>query len=159
MQRQPPELVQGEPASPLAFLPLEESHEKPDAEIARLTTAFESDASSEDVRLQFDAAVLLTLCEFTTGKAIHYPHWLGWFRKKRKSAQASRGGLSPKTSRGTNRESIYLVLPVGADWTGNENILGYPDGLDSKRYVSRPALEIMLHGRKEPRYSSFLDFG
>ena len=26
----------------------------------------------------------------------------------------------------------YVVVPVGADWTGNENIVGYPDGLKGK---------------------------
>ena len=38
----------------------------------------------------------------------------------------------------------YELVPVGADWTGNENILGYPDGLDSARYVSKPPLELIL---------------
>jgi 5-methylcytosine-specific restriction protein B len=38
----------------------------------------------------------------------------------------------------------YAIVPVGADWTGNENILGYPDGLDSANYVLKPALELIL---------------
>ena len=42
-------------------------------------------------------------------------------------------------------ESCYAIIPVGADWTGNENILGYPDGLESSKYVTRPALDLILH--------------
>ena len=37
----------------------------------------------------------------------------------------------------------YEVIPVGADWTGNENILGYPDGLNRSTYVSKRALELI----------------
>jgi hypothetical protein len=32
---------------------------------------------------------------------------------------------------------------VGADWTGSDAILGYPDGLDPKRYITRPALDLI----------------
>jgi 5-methylcytosine-specific restriction protein B len=39
----------------------------------------------------------------------------------------------------------YSLVPL-ADWTGNENVLGYPDGLDKDRYVTKPALELILHG-------------
>jgi hypothetical protein len=38
----------------------------------------------------------------------------------------------------------YLMLPVGADWTTNENIVGYADGLDAENYVSKPALELIF---------------
>lgn len=38
----------------------------------------------------------------------------------------------------------YEVVPVGADWTGNENILGYANGLDPASYISKPALDLML---------------
>lgn len=37
------------------------------------------------------------------------------------------------------------VVAVGADWTGNENVLGYPDGLDKETYISKPALNLILH--------------
>jgi 5-methylcytosine-specific restriction protein B len=40
------------------------------------------------------------------------------------------------------------VLPVGADWTGNENILGYPDGLDATNYVLKPALQLILRAKE-----------
>lgn len=46
-------------------------------------------------------------------------------------------------SRGKNLNSTYALLPVGADWTSNENIVGYPDGLDNSNYVTKPALELI----------------
>lgn len=44
----------------------------------------------------------------------------------------------------------YEIVPVGADWTGNENILGYANGLDDKSYVSKPALDLMITARNNP---------
>lgn len=44
-----------------------------------------------------------------------------------------------------NNSSLkYVLLPVGADWTGNENILGYPDGLHAMQYVAKPALDLIF---------------
>jgi 5-methylcytosine-specific restriction protein B len=48
-------------------------------------------------------------------------------------------------SKGRCPNPQYSLVPVGADWTGNENIVGYPDGLQSANYVSRPALELIRH--------------
>jgi len=48
-------------------------------------------------------------------------------------------------SKGKHPTPQYSLVPVGADWTGNENIVGYPDGLQSANYVSRPALELIRH--------------
>ncbi|WP_180125242.1 McrB family protein [Rhodoferax sp. BLA1] len=47
-------------------------------------------------------------------------------------------------------DKCYEVVPVGADWTGNENILGYANGLDVKSYVSKPALDLMLQAKANP---------
>jgi hypothetical protein len=55
--------------------------------------------------------------------------------------------------RSTNQ---YTLVPVGADWTGNENILGYPDGLDPTRYVAKPALQLMLNAAAQPDLPHFL---
>lgn len=43
----------------------------------------------------------------------------------------------------------YEVVAVGADWTGNENILGYQNGLDPRGYVSKPALDLIIHAADE----------
>ncbi|MDR0223493.1 MAG: hypothetical protein LBI32_00330 [Myroides odoratus] len=43
-------------------------------------------------------------------------------------------------------ESQYKIIPVGADWTNREPLLGYPDGLNNERYVTpdNGALQLML---------------
>jgi hypothetical protein len=41
--------------------------------------------------------------------------------------------------------SCYTLLPVGADWTGSDNILGYADGLQAANYVAKSALDLILH--------------
>ncbi len=33
-------------------------------------------------------------------------------------------------------ESQYKIIPIGADWTNREPLLGYPNGLDSLEYIS-----------------------
>ena len=50
----------------------------------------------------------------------------------------------------TRPPAAYVVVSVGADWTSNENIIGYPDGLNSKSYVSRPALNL-IRSATEPQ--------
>jgi 5-methylcytosine-specific restriction endonuclease McrBC GTP-binding regulatory subunit McrB len=60
---------------------------------------------------------------------------------KTKLAQAFARWLTPVSDEG--EQDAYVVVPVGADWTGTDAVLGYPDGLDPKRYVTRPALELI----------------
>ena len=62
--------------------------------------------------------------------------------------------LNSKTAE--TKLACHAVIPVGADWTGNENIFGYPDGLDAKAYVLKPALELMLHAKSMPDIPHFL---
>lgn len=50
----------------------------------------------------------------------------------------------------------YEVVPVGAEWTGNENILGYPDGLQANNYVAKPALDLILHAADHADVPHFL---
>ncbi len=50
----------------------------------------------------------------------------------------------------------YSVVAVGADWTGNEHVLGYPNGLDPNLYVIKPALELILRAQASPRVPHFL---
>ncbi len=59
-------------------------------------------------------------------------------------------------SKGKNVNPFYALVPVGADWTGNENVLGYPNGLNSKGYVTKPALEIILHALENLDVPHFL---
>jgi len=53
-------------------------------------------------------------------------------------------------------DGCYEVVPVGADWTGNDNVLGYPNGLDKEIYISRPALDLLVHAKANPEVPHFL---
>ena len=50
----------------------------------------------------------------------------------------------------------YEVISVGSDWTGSENILGYPNGLDDTGYIAKPALELILRAQKNTDTPYFL---
>ncbi len=50
----------------------------------------------------------------------------------------------------------YELVSVGADWTSNEQILGYPDGLDKSRYVRTKALDLILSAVESPDLPHFL---
>ena len=52
--------------------------------------------------------------------------------------------------------NCFRVVAVGADWTGNENILGYPNGLENASYISKPALDVILHARANQTIPHFL---
>ena len=49
----------------------------------------------------------------------------------------------------------YKIIPVGADWTNREPLLGYPNGLDPKSYVTPDsgALQLILEAIKEENQS------
>lgn len=59
-------------------------------------------------------------------------------------------------NKGKHPNPYYVLIPVGADWTGNENILGYPDGLQSLNYTSKPALNLILHATEHEGIPHFL---
>ena len=48
------------------------------------------------------------------------------------------------------------IIPVGADWTSNENVLGYPDGLNPETYVSTPVLDLILRAQENANLPHFL---
>lgn len=50
----------------------------------------------------------------------------------------------------------HLLLPVRADWTGTDSIVGYPDGLDAGRYISTAALELILDAAENLETPFFL---
>lgn len=53
-------------------------------------------------------------------------------------------------------EKCYELIPVGADWSGNENILGYPSGLNPNEYIAKPTLELILRAASNPSSPYFL---
>ncbi len=52
----------------------------------------------------------------------------------------------------------YALIAVGADWTSNENLLGYPDALNRGHYrkPDNGALELILRARKDHEHPYFL---
>jgi MoxR-like ATPase len=64
-----------------------------------------------------------------------------------------------KAKKTASISKCYEVIPVGADWTGTENILGYPNGLDEKNYVTKPAFELIRRAsnNKDVPYFLILD--
>ncbi|MCC5918151.1 MAG: hypothetical protein JJU02_12600 [Cryomorphaceae bacterium] len=55
-------------------------------------------------------------------------------------------------------ESQYRIIPVGADWTNREPLLGYPNGLDETKYVSPDsgALDLILEASEKPDLPHFM---
>lgn len=48
------------------------------------------------------------------------------------------------------------IVPVGANWTSNEHILGYADALDPAKYVRTQALDLILQAEQNPSSPFFL---
>jgi hypothetical protein len=100
--------------------------------------------STSDSLLRFAAAVLSKRFVILTGLAGSgktklaqaFAHWLT------RDAELIDPTIPAK---GKNPSSFYRLVPVGADWTGNENILGYPDGLQAGSYVAKASLDLILH--------------
>lgn len=57
-----------------------------------------------------------------------------------------------------NDVAMYLIVPVGADWTNSEHLLGYPDALQPGKYVmpDTGVLKLMLAARDNPNLPFFL---
>ena len=55
-------------------------------------------------------------------------------------------------------ESQYKIVPVGADWTNREPLLGYPNALKERAYVKPEsgALDLILQATKTPEKPFFL---
>lgn len=75
---------------------------------------------------------------------------------KTKLAQAVAAWLTLLTTDANPEEKGYAVVPVGADWTGNENILGYANGLDETSYITKAALDLMLRAKNNPEIPHIL---
>lgn len=52
----------------------------------------------------------------------------------------------------------YRIIPVGADWTNREPLLGYQNGLDPENYVKpeNGVLELIINANKNPNLPYFL---
>ncbi|MCX6907000.1 MAG: hypothetical protein NTY01_03040 [Verrucomicrobia bacterium] len=149
------ELVQPQPASPEDFLPLGDVTTAEQADWTEVAAAFEKDASSKEVGLQTNGSQAVRFATSLLAKRFLVQTGLAGSGKT-KLAQAFSRWITPKSEQGGRANPHYAMVPVGADWTGNENVLGYPDGLDSTRYVTKPALELILHARDHSEAPHFL---
>lgn len=66
---------------------------------------------------------------------------------KTKLAEAFARWLTPKD----NAAPCYKIIPVGADWTSSEQVMGYADALNPERYEIRPPLELLLQASQDQR--------
>lgn len=53
-------------------------------------------------------------------------------------------------------EPRYALLAVGANWTSKEDLLGYPDALNAGVFRAKPALELLLRAKEDPKRPYFL---
>ena len=55
-------------------------------------------------------------------------------------------------------KSQYAIVPVGADWTNREPLLGYVNALSSKEYVipENGALQLIINAHEKPKTPHFL---
>jgi len=78
---------------------------------------------------------------------------------KTKLAEAFARWVTPTLVTGTPSHS--KIIPVGADWTSSEQVLGYADALDPTRYETKPTLDLLLHaaaaGRENDVHMLILD--
>ncbi|MCY1720701.1 hypothetical protein OU798_10125 [Prolixibacteraceae bacterium Z1-6] len=55
-------------------------------------------------------------------------------------------------------ESQYCIVPVGADWTNREPLLGYPNALKTDEYIKpdNGALDVIINANNHPELPHFL---
>lgn len=109
-------------------------------DFSQLTSSFLTIAERRDVGLHISKPLLLRFAAALGSKRFVILSGLAGSGKT-KLAQAFARWLAPAAE--DEESPAHLVIPVGADWTGSDAILGYPDGLDPKRYVTRPALDLI----------------
>lgn len=58
----------------------------------------------------------------------------------------------------SSNTSQYRIIPVGADWTNREPLLGYPNGLNTKEYIKpeNGALDLLIEANKNQDLPYFL---
>lgn len=119
---------------------------------AEIAKSFFDDVSDRLVGLQISQKITTTALASLLAKRFLILTGLAGSGKT-KIAQAFARWITPDPgwvddadhSKGKNPNPFYALVPVGADWTGNENIIGYPNGLDTKTYVTKPSLELVRH--------------
>ena len=138
------DLIQPAPASPETFLPHSIGQLVDETGWIELVPALESDAQNDEVSLKIDRSLFLRFTGSLLAKKNLILTGLAGSGKT-KIAQAFAHWITPKPANAGDANPHHALIPVGADWTGNENIVGYSNGLDEKKYVTKPALKLILH--------------
>jgi energy-coupling factor transporter ATP-binding protein EcfA2 len=76
---------------------------------------------------------------------------------KTKLAQAFVQWISHKEQEGEKNEQ-YCIVPVGADWTNREPVLGYPNALNKEEYVApeNGVLDLIIRAKNDKKKPYFL---
>jgi 5-methylcytosine-specific restriction protein B len=124
--------------------PFDNTYENMQNDIDKLAQDFYEDVRS--VHLSFDKSITTRLTASLLSKPFLILTGLSGSGKT-KLAVSFAQWLAP---------TCYKVIPVGADWTGNENILGYPDGLSHHQFNTTPILDLILEATDNPKQPYFL---
>jgi hypothetical protein len=116
--------------------------------IASLVDSFNSDLTSPEVGVRFHKSFLLRFVGCLISKRFLIATGLSGSGKT-KLAQALARWLSLSAR-------CHEIVPVGANWSGNESVLGYPNGLDNNSYISKSALSLVVRARSSPETPHFL---
>ncbi len=109
---------------------------------------------SASLPINFDRIAIQAQSDFTSANLVYAPEVVRRFvaallakpfviltglsgSGKTKLAQAFASWISSSAN-------CYTIVSVGADWTGTDHIIGYPDALDQNNYVRTKALDIIL---------------
>jgi hypothetical protein len=140
--------------TPVSFLELDDtassySINDSDEELSLICRSFVQDANlagllfSLDLSTRYAASLLCKRFLILSGLA---------GSGKTKLAQA----FSRWISNDASAESGLALVAVGADWVGNDSVLGYPYGLDESSYVTKPAIDLLLRALERPQLPHFL---
>jgi 5-methylcytosine-specific restriction protein B len=119
--------------------------------LAMLAKSFQADAVRAGLRLSATLAIRLT-ASLLSKRFLILTGLSG--SGKTKVAQSFARWITSDVS--VADQPCYAIVPVGADWTGNENVLGYPDGLDRTSYVTTPILRLIQHSLEHASSPHFL---
>lgn len=147
------DLVSETCAPPLNYLPDLTSATGEVGSIETLVQEFLKSCSKADVGLRVEPGFALRMFSALSAKRLLILAGLSGSGKT-KLAQAVAKWLSPTTTADNNRS--YSIIPVGADWTSSDAIIGYPDGLAANRWVAQPALDLILRAAQKPDVPHFL---
>lgn len=113
---------------------------EPAAGISQLIRDFHNDLQS--AQLIFSDELIVRFCAALLARRFLVLTGLSGSGKT-KLAEAFARWLTPPAAGLTSGH--YKIIPVGADWTSSEQVLGYADALNPQRYELRPTLELLLH--------------